>query len=79
MLQQIILSGLTVANGLGTGGFDLLPDTINAIKSGSAIEQAKTLAKDYAEKAMNAIKKLPPSRHRNGLKTIVQLIIDRDF
>src|ERR1043166_5853186 len=29
---------------------DQIADAINAIKSGSAIEQAKTLAKDYAEK-----------------------------
>ena len=58
---------------------DQIAEAIDAIKSSSAIEQAKTLAKDYAEKALNAIKKLPPSRHRNGLKTIVQLIIDRDF
>src|ERR1041384_3233101 len=44
-----------------------IEDAINAIKSGSAIEEAKTLARDYAQQALKAIKKLPPSRHRNGL------------
>lgn len=52
---------------------------LEAIKSGPAIPQAKSLAKHYAEEALKSIKKLPPSRYRNGLKTLVQIIIDRDF
>jgi len=52
---------------------------IEAIKAGPAIRQAKTLSKDYAEEALKSIKRLPPSPYRNGLKTMVQLIIDRDF
>ena len=50
-----------------------------AIKNGPAIAQAKSLAKRYAAEALKSVKKLPPSLHRNGLKTLVQLIIDRDF
>jgi octaprenyl-diphosphate synthase len=52
---------------------------LNAIKAGSAIRQAKTLSKSYAEEALQSVKQLPPSRYRNGLKTLVQLIIERDF
>ncbi|HTN71296.1 MAG TPA: polyprenyl synthetase family protein [Methylomirabilota bacterium] len=52
---------------------------IDAIKTGSAIQQAKILSKRYAEEALKSIKKFPPSPYRNGLKTMVQLIIDRDF
>jgi geranylgeranyl pyrophosphate synthase len=52
---------------------------LNAIKATPAIEQAKSLSKRYAEEALECLKKLPPSRYRNGLKTLVQLIIDRDF
>lgn len=52
---------------------------LHAIRSGPAIEEAKTLARRYAQEALKSIKKLPPSLHRNGLKTMVQLIIDRDF
>jgi geranylgeranyl pyrophosphate synthase len=52
---------------------------LNSIKNGSAIQEAKSLSKRYAEEALKSIKKLPPSRYRNGLKTLVQLIIDRDF
>jgi geranylgeranyl pyrophosphate synthase len=56
-----------------------IASAITAIKSGPAIQQGKTLAKGYAEEALQAVKKLPPSSYRNGLKTMVQLIIDRDF
>jgi len=52
---------------------------ISSIKNGPAIEEAKLLAKRYAQEALKSIKKLPPSLYRNGLKTLVQLIIDRDF
>ena len=52
---------------------------LNSIKRGSAIQEAKSLSKRYAEEALKSIKKLPPSRYRNGLKTLVQLIIARDF
>lgn len=50
-----------------------------SIKNGTAIQEAKLLSKQYAEVALKAVKKLPPSLYRNGLKTLVQLIIDRDF
>ncbi len=52
---------------------------LNAIKAGPAIEEAKVLSKRYAQDALKSIKKIPPSLYRNGLKTLVQLIIDRDF
>jgi geranylgeranyl pyrophosphate synthase len=52
---------------------------LDAIKAGSAILQAKSLSKSYAEEALQSVKKLPPSLYRNGLKTLVQLIIERDF
>jgi geranylgeranyl pyrophosphate synthase len=54
-------------------------DALQAIKRGPAIEQAKDIARDYAEAALKSIEKFPPSACRNGLKTLVQLIIDRDF
>jgi geranylgeranyl pyrophosphate synthase len=52
---------------------------IEAMKAGPAIQQAKSLSKYYAEQALESVKKLPPSRHQNGLKTLVQLIIERNF
>jgi octaprenyl-diphosphate synthase len=52
---------------------------IEAIKMGPAIRQAKVLSRGYAETALKSIKRLPPSPYRNGLKSMVQLIIDRDF
>jgi octaprenyl-diphosphate synthase len=52
---------------------------IEAMGQGTAIQQAKTLSKCYAEQAFAPIKKLPPSLYRNGLKTLVQLIVKRDF
>jgi len=52
---------------------------LTAIKTSSAIQEAKLLSKRYAQEALKSVKKLPPSLYRNGLKTLVQLIIDRDF
>ncbi len=52
---------------------------LDALKAGPAIQQAKSLAKRYAEDALKPIEKFSPSLYRNGLKTLVQLIIDRDF
>jgi geranylgeranyl pyrophosphate synthase len=52
---------------------------LKAIKTGASIQEAKSLSKRYAKEALKSVKKLPPSMYRNGLKTLVQLIIDRDF
>jgi geranylgeranyl pyrophosphate synthase len=52
---------------------------IEAIREGKAIKEARILCKNYAELAFKSIKKFPPSLYRNGLKTLVQLISDRDF
>ena len=52
---------------------------LSAIKTGPAIQEAKSLSKRYAKEALKSVKKLPPSMYRNGLKSLVQLIIDRDF
>jgi geranylgeranyl pyrophosphate synthase len=58
---------------------DQIAAALTAIKTGSAIQEAKLLSKRYAQEALKPVKKLPPSLYRNGLKTLVQLIIDRDF
>jgi geranylgeranyl pyrophosphate synthase len=52
---------------------------LSAIKSSAAIQEAKALSKGYAEAALSSVEKLPPSKYQNGLKSLVQLIIDRDF
>jgi octaprenyl-diphosphate synthase len=52
---------------------------LEAIKAGPVIQQAKALSKRYAEEALRSLREFPPSLYRNGLKTLVQLIIDRDF
>jgi octaprenyl-diphosphate synthase len=51
---------------------------LNAIRKGSAIDQAKLTSKRYAGEALKSIKKFPPSLYRNALKTLVQLLINRD-
>ncbi len=60
-------------------GEDEIQKAIAAIREGKAIQEAKALCKNYAELAFKSIKKFPPSPYRNGLKTLVQLIIERDF
>jgi geranylgeranyl pyrophosphate synthase len=52
---------------------------LEAIKRGPGIQQAKDLSRRYAEAALKSLEKFPPSAHRKGLKTLVRLIIDRDF
>jgi octaprenyl-diphosphate synthase len=51
---------------------------LEAIRRGRGIDQAKATSKHYAQEALKSIKKFPPSLYRNGLKTLVQLMIDRD-
>lgn len=52
---------------------------LGAIKTGASIREARLLSKRYAEAALASAKKLPPSKYRNGLKSLVELILDRDF
>jgi octaprenyl-diphosphate synthase len=52
---------------------------LDALKTGPTIQQAKSISNRYAKEALKAIKRFPPSLYRNGLKTLVQLIIDRNF
>jgi octaprenyl-diphosphate synthase len=51
---------------------------LEAIRKGPVIQQAKLTSRQYAEEALKSIKKFPPSIYRNGLKTLMQVIIDRD-
>jgi octaprenyl-diphosphate synthase len=55
----------------------IIRGAIHELRSGTAIRKAKAFSKRYAVKAFRSIDKLPPSRHRNGLRALVQLIIDR--
>lgn len=50
---------------------------IQAIEKSTAIEHAQSLSRKYSEKAFNLVEKLPPSVYRNGLRTMVQLIVER--
>jgi geranylgeranyl pyrophosphate synthase len=52
---------------------------IDAIREGKVLKEARVICRNYAELAFKSIKKFPPSPYRNGLKTLVQLIIERDF
>ncbi len=52
---------------------------IDAIRRGTVIDEAKALSRSYAEKALGPVKRLPPSLYRNGLKSLIQLITERNF
>lgn len=58
---------------------ELVKEAIDAMGRGTATRQAITLSKKYAIKASKFIGKIPPSSYRNRLRTLVQLIIERDF
>jgi heptaprenyl diphosphate synthase len=57
----------------------LIGRALETIKHSRGIEKAKHLSRQYAAAALMALENLPPSAHRKGLKTLVRLIIDRDF
>ena len=56
-----------------------IAEALEAIKRSPAIPKAKDLSRRYAQAALESLKRFPPSYHRNGLKNLVQLIIERDF
>jgi geranylgeranyl pyrophosphate synthase len=56
-----------------------IAEALAAIKRGPAISRTKELSRHYAETALSSLKRLPPSPYRNCLKSLVKLIIDRDF
>ena len=58
---------------------EMIQTTLKAIGQGSAIDKTKNYSRSYAELASKPIKKLPPSLYRDGLKTLVQLIVERNF
>lgn len=57
----------------------MIRTAIETIGRGSAIAKARNFSRSYAEMAFQPVEKLPPSLYRNGLKTLVQLITERDF
>jgi geranylgeranyl pyrophosphate synthase len=54
-------------------------EALAAIEQGPAIEEARKLSRTYAEKALGPVKKLPPSLFRNALKTLISLLVERNF
>ena len=63
----------------GTPSEQQIVAALAAMQTGDSIREAKSLSKRYAEQALNSVNKLPPSKYRNGLKSLVQLITDRNF
>jgi octaprenyl-diphosphate synthase len=51
---------------------------LRSITQGPAISKALALSRTYAQRARKSITKFPPSIYRDGLKTIVRLITDRE-
>jgi geranylgeranyl pyrophosphate synthase len=56
-----------------------IQSALTAIGQGPAIEEARELSRAYAQRALGPVKKLPPSLYRNALKTLIQLIVERNF
>jgi octaprenyl-diphosphate synthase len=54
-------------------------EALDAMSQGAAIQQAKKLSRTYAEQTLAAVVQLPTSIYATGLKSLVELIIDRDF
>jgi len=50
-----------------------------AMRNGATVNQARKYSKIYAEKAFKPLPHLPASIYRNALKSLVRLIVERDF
>ena len=57
----------------------VIQTALGVIREGPAIEEARNLSRKYAESALEPVKKLPPSLYRNSLKTLISLIVERNF
>jgi octaprenyl-diphosphate synthase len=55
-----------------------IEEALQAIIRGSAIREATLLSNTYAQHALKTIRMFAPSRYRDGLKTLVHLITDRE-
>ena len=51
---------------------------LRALTEGPAVPKALALSRTYAHRALKTIAKFPPSIYRDGLKTLVRLITDRE-
>ena len=74
LLQQNILR-----EAISEGKVELMKDVIAAIKSTHAIEYSRQVARGEADKAQQALTKLPPSAHNDALHTIAQFSIERSY
>lgn len=45
----------------------------------NAVERARVKAKEYAEKALSAIKDLPDSQYKQGLERLAWMVVERDY
>lgn len=57
----------------------MVQSAIEAIGRGAAIDKAKAFSRIFTAQAFEHIQGLPLSLYRNGLKTLVQLIVERNF
>ena len=51
---------------------------LDAMCDGTAIDQAMAFSREYAYKAFSPIEELPPSPYLNSMKSLVQLIVERN-
>jgi geranylgeranyl pyrophosphate synthase len=51
---------------------------LQAIRKSSAIERARTIAKEYAEKAASILSRLPAGPHRDALNKLTLVAVDRN-
>jgi geranylgeranyl pyrophosphate synthase len=73
--QQAVIQAFKSSRPDETG----IQTALGVIREGPAIEEARKLSRRYAENALEPVKKLPPSLYRNALKTLISLIVERNF
>lgn len=56
-----------------------IKDAISIIKNSNAVEYAYEMAKKYANKAHEELKKIPPSEYRDHLELFIEIIMERNY
>jgi geranylgeranyl pyrophosphate synthase len=63
----------------GWGNQERMDRLVSAIRNSDSIDKSVTEAKTYVERALEAIRKFPPSQGRAELENMAKYIIDRNI
>ena len=69
----------TVRGAIRTGDVDRLPELIAAVESAGGIEYTVASARDYVQRAREALRNVPDNRFRDALASLAEFVIERTY